>query len=361
MSPSPPSPDRRAPSNDTPAPPSPERRIAVVVNGNAKNVTEDIIATIDEILDQGDLFVSRRIEQGVEIARTIIDRGYETVLTGGGDGTFTVLVTAVCKEADRRGLPRPRFGLLRLGTGNSLAWVVGASRAKKGRGLAADLARLQTDAGSRPMRLIEAEGVLTPFCGMGVDAVVLRDYLRTKSFLAKSPLKPFSSGGLAYFLAATTQSIPGYLVRPMPHCRVINLGEDAFRIGPRGQVVGAPIRKGEVIYEGRMRMAACSTIPYYGFGLRVFPFALDREDRMNLRIATVGSIEFVSNFPSIWTGKYENLESIFDYFVDHVRIEVDPNTPFQIGGDPQGDRSEVVVRLNPEPIQLVDFYAPPRS
>lgn len=349
-------------SQPPPSTPHRDKRIAVVVNGNAKRVTDEVITTLDEILEGGDLFVSRHIHEGVEIARTIVDRGYETVLTGGGDGTFTVVVTAVCREADRRGLPRPRFGLLRLGTGNSLAWVVGASKdMAKGRGLAADIHRLRTDAGSREMRLIEAEGYFTPFCGIGVDAIVLRDYHRTKAFLAKTPLRPFAAGPLGYLVSAVTQTIPSYLVRPLPHLRVLNLGSDAYRVGHRGQVTGAPIRKGEVLFEGKMRMASCSTIPYYGFGLRVFPYAGDREDRMNLRISTVGSYEFVANFPSIWTGKYENLETIFDYFVEHVRLEVDPGSPFQIGGDPQGDRQTIEVRLNPDPIRLVDHYAPPRG
>src|SRR6187200_34871 len=103
-------------------------RIAVVVNGNAKSVTAEVIETLDQILDSGDLFVSRRVEESEAIARTLVDRGYETILTGGGDGTFTVVVTAVVNEARRRGATLPRFGLLRLGTGNSLAWVLGASK-----------------------------------------------------------------------------------------------------------------------------------------------------------------------------------------------------------------------------------------
>ncbi|APR80334.1 Hypothetical protein A7982_05681 [Minicystis rosea] len=108
-------------------------RIAVVVNGNAKSVTAEVIETLDQILDSGDLFVSRRVEESEAIARTLVDRGYGTILTGGGDGTFTVVVSAVVNEARRRGAPLPRFGLLRLGTGNSLAWVLGpASRAGAG-------------------------------------------------------------------------------------------------------------------------------------------------------------------------------------------------------------------------------------
>ena len=136
--------------------PPPSQRIAVVVNGNAKSVTEEVISTLDQILLGGDLFVSRRLEDARDIARTLLSRGYGTVLTGGGDGTFTVMVTEVVREARRMGKPLPRFGLLKLGTGNSLAWVVGAQGADK-RDLQADISRLIEDACSRAMRLIEVE------------------------------------------------------------------------------------------------------------------------------------------------------------------------------------------------------------
>jgi diacylglycerol kinase family enzyme len=39
------------------------------------------------ILQGGDLFVSRSLEEADEIARVLVSRGYGTVLTGGGDGT----------------------------------------------------------------------------------------------------------------------------------------------------------------------------------------------------------------------------------------------------------------------------------
>src|SRR5881394_1362343 len=68
------------------APLSRDGRIAVVVNGNAKSVTAEVIETLDQILDSGDLFVSRRVEESEAIARTLVDRGYSTILTGGGDG-----------------------------------------------------------------------------------------------------------------------------------------------------------------------------------------------------------------------------------------------------------------------------------
>jgi diacylglycerol kinase family enzyme len=330
-----------------------------VVNGNAKSVTAEVIETLDQILDSGDLFISRRVEESEAIARTLVDRGYGTILTGGGDGTFTVVVTAVVKEARRRGVPLPRFGLLRLGTGNSLAWVLGASNAGR-RGLAADLQRLRSDAGSRDLRLVEAEGMLSPFCGFGIDAIMLRDYNQVKSMLARGPLKRFAPGPVAYAVAATTKTIPSYVFRRTPHCRVVNEGADAYRVGEKGAILGAPIRRGAVLYEGPAKLAALSTIPYYGFGFRIFPYAEDRPDRMQLRISNITPASFVLNFQGIWRGDHEDLETTFDFFVDDVTIEMDPPTSFQIGGDERGERSRVRVRMT-EPIRIVDFYAPPRG
>jgi diacylglycerol kinase family enzyme len=338
-------------------------RIAVVVNGNAKSVTAEVIETLDQILDSGDLFVSRRVEESEAIARTLVDRGYGTILTGGGDGTFTVVVTAVVNEARRRGVPLPRFGLLRLGTGNSLAWVLGASKSGEkgaGKGLAADLQKLRNDAGSRFLRLVEAEGMLSPFCGFGIDAIMLKDYGQVKSLLARGPLKRLAPGILSYAIAATTKTVPSYLIRKTPHCRVINEGAEAFRIGGKGAIVGAPFPKGAVLYEGPAKVAAVGSIPYYGFGFRFFPYAEDRPDRIHLRLSNITTFAFVGNFPSIWRGEYEDLESTFDYLVEDVTIEMDPPTSFQIGGDVRGERSRVRVRMT-EPIRIVDFYAPPRG
>src|SRR5690349_13672407 len=89
-------------------------RIAVVVNGNAKNVTAEVISTLDQILLGGDLFVSRSLDEADEIAKVLVARAYGTVLTGGGDGTFSVMVTKVFAEAMRQGVELPRFGFLKL-------------------------------------------------------------------------------------------------------------------------------------------------------------------------------------------------------------------------------------------------------
>jgi len=342
------------------APAQPVSRVAVVVNGRAKSVNEEVISTLDRMMAGGDLFVSKSLSDARDISRLIVMRGYHTVLTGGGDGTFTVMVTEVVKEARRLGAALPRFGLLKLGTGNALAWVVGASARGIG-DLQADIDRLMTDAGSRPIHLVEVEGHIAPFCGLGFDAALLADYAKTKSLLSRTPLGAAASGFVSYALAAALRTIPVAVIGPMPHVRVMNAGGDAYRLGTKGSRLGTPFAKGDTIYEGPARLTALSTVPYYGFGFRVFPYANERPDRMHLRITTMTAGPFIRNAKTIWRGEYESSEHLFDFLVEAVDIEIDPATPLQIGGDYFGERSRVHAALTPEQVRLVDFYSPPSA
>src|SRR5690606_13539171 len=244
--------DRRGRAQSQVPPPPRELfadRVAVVVNGNAKQVTDDLVDILDQIVQSGDLFVSRSLAEANEIARTIVRRGYPTVLTGGGDGTFVQMVTRITEEARRTGGKRPRFGLLRLGTGNALAWVLGA-QSPRHRGVIADLGRLRKEGGSRGLRLLDVEGTLTPFAGLGIDAIALADYNDTKAALSRSRLtRPLSAGGVAYFISVVGRTMPTYLLRGHPTCRVVNEGAPCVRLGQDGRPVGE-IAPGETIYQG---------------------------------------------------------------------------------------------------------------
>lgn len=330
-------------------------RIAVVVNGNAKSVTEEVISTLDHILQGGDLFVSRHIKEAAEIARTIVEQGYGTVLTGGGDGTFTVMVTEVVRAAERAGRPTPRFGLLKLGTGNALAWVVGASPLSENL-VSADIERLHREASTKKIHLVSVDGFLTPFAGLGADAQILADYNRTKSALQDTPLAPFGRGLTGYGLAALSRSLPAMLFRRMPNIRVINEGADAWPVDDTGLHRDRAIKKGGLIYEGPARMAAMSTIPYYGFGMKLFPFANLAEGRLNLRISRLGPPQALLSARGIWNGTYYDPRYLSDFLVEEISIECSEALEFQIGGDSQGLRSTVRARVTPEALDLVDFY-----
>ncbi len=141
----------------------------------------------------------------------------------------------------------------------------------------------------------------------------------------------------------------------------MNRGAEAYRLGDKGAVLGAPIAPGEVLYEGPARIGSMGTIPYFGFGFRALPYAEERPDRMHLRISKLSPFDFLANLPAIWTGTWHDPAILFDYLVEEVEIELDPATVFQVGGDPCGEKTTVHARLAREPIQLVDFYAPPRG
>ena len=332
-------------------------RVAVVVNGKAKQVTEELVETLEQIVQSGDLFVSRSLDEGRDIARVIVERGYPTVLTGGGDGTFVQMVSWIAKVADALKKPLPRFGLLKLGTGNAMAWVLGAGQQR--RGVVADLARLRSEGGSRALQLIEVEDMLTPFAGLGADAVALGHQQRTRRTLEKLPgLRKVASGPLTYTLSMLGLSLPRFLFAPMPRFRVLNDGAPAQRLGADGRPEGAEIGRGDVLYDGPAHLLMFATIPYWGFGARVFPFAEERADRFSLRVIAFGSVEAVAHVRGIWRGTHRSAR-MHDFLVDAVRIECTPPTPLQIGGDAVGERSVVRARLSARPIQVVDYYAPP--
>jgi diacylglycerol kinase family enzyme len=327
--------------------------VAIVLNGNAKSVTKDVIDTIGRVVDSSRLFVSTRLEQADEIAQELVRRRFGTVLTGGGDGTFTVMVTKVTQCAKALGLPSPRFGLIKLGTGNAMAWMVGASRVDP-IALPAAIEKLRNVEAYREIRLVDVEGHLTPFSGIGADAQVLADYNATKNLLKNTPLKPVSTGLFGYALSAVTRSLPGYLVRDMADVIVTNLTDGALRVRRGGRIDDVPIPAESILYRGKARFAGAATIPYYGFGFKMFPFSLERPDKMHLRVSSISSLSFVTNLNAIWTGTYESESEITDFLVDRVRIECHPETDFQIGGDPFGLRRVVELAVSPDPIRVVD-------
>src|SRR5215831_11757875 len=111
--------------------PASEPRVAIVLNANARQVTPKIIRSLSHAVAEEDLFVTHSPMQVRRIAKTLLERRYPIVFCGGGDGTFAELVNEVFHQLEQNGLKparrAPRFGILKLGTGNGLASVVSAS------------------------------------------------------------------------------------------------------------------------------------------------------------------------------------------------------------------------------------------
>jgi diacylglycerol kinase family enzyme len=331
-------------------------RVAVVLNGNARQVTDELVESFDQLVGAGDLFLSRSLDEVQDIAVEIVEARYPVVLTGGGDGTFVQMVTSITNEARNRNHEPPSFGLLRLGTGNSLAWALGAGTSRKG--VLADLARLRHDSAHKEVRLLEAQGLLSPFAGAGFDALGLKHFHEVRSLVRHLPwVGRRATGALSYAISIPLLTIPELALRPRLQVRIINHGA-AERLDRDGRPTGAPIDEGEPIFEGGCIAALASTIPYWGFGARVFPFAENRpSDRFCLRVVATSPLHVAAHMRSAWRGTYR-ADDLIDLYAEDVELQFDRETPIEIGGDPAGMTRSMRVRLHPDPVKLIDYAAP---
>jgi diacylglycerol kinase family enzyme len=314
--------------------------VAVVLNGNAKAVTESVIRELGQVVDGESVFVSQSTEQSRFIARTLIHRHYDVVFCGGGDGTFSQVVTDVLALAPAQ---PPRFGILRLGTGNALATSLGASKANS-LGLADDLRLARDPKALVELPLLQVEDRLAPFAGFGLDALILEDYNRLKRRLEHTPLAALGQGAAGYTLSVAGRSLWRCLLERLPVLTIHNLGAPARRMDLHGRPAGPTIPTGGLLYQGPATIAAASTIPHYGLGLRLFPQADQRSDRFQLRVGIVGALKIVVQLPALFRGELED-DRLFDFFCTAISIRCEEPQALQVGGDQVGRRQQLTVRL----------------
>jgi diacylglycerol kinase family enzyme len=336
------------------APPCDAGRVAVLLNGNAKQVNEGVRRRLSSVLPAEHLFYSRNHEEANAIAEEVVERRYGTVFTGGGDGTFVAWVNRIVDRAERRAARPPRFGVLPLGTGNAVAEAVGASSRTHLR----DLARyVRGEArATRRLDLLTCDGRRTPFAGVGIDAAVLNDYRWVRERLAGTPLRRLGLGAPGYGLAVALRSAPRYLLeRRASYCEIVNVGRAAWRLDAAGRRVGPAIREGELLYAGPCMMAAASTVPYYGLALRAFPFVDGSSGTFQLRVATeIGVPTILANVARIWSGAFRH-PGLLDFHAERVALRFEQPMPLQIGGDAEGWHDEVAFGMAANPVEVVHF------
>ncbi|MBI4510095.1 MAG: hypothetical protein HY698_10710 [Deltaproteobacteria bacterium] len=328
------------------------RRVAVVLNVNAHKVDDETLAWMRAVVPRQDLFVSKALDEGQRIADEIVRRGYEAVMWGGGDGTFSQGVAALVAASVRRGVDLPEVGVLRLGTGNAVAYTVGAGPATP-RGVMDDLRRARKAKAARTLQLLKVEERPTVFAGFGLDAQILDDFRKTVDGLRKARLADaISSAGARYFLSIATRSLPRFVLSERVEVVAVNRGSPAVKLNVRGERMGDPIPQGRVLWRGMASLAAASTIPYYGLGLKMFPHADKEPGRFQLRLSDAPAAEILAGLPLIWHGRYAS-PRLHDFLVDRVELVVARPSPFQSGGDLVGDRGRVTISLWDRPIAVV--------
>jgi diacylglycerol kinase family enzyme len=331
----------------------PAGAVAVVLNRNARGVTSRRLARLRSLHPESDLFVSESAEHSRRIAEEILRRGYGTVLLGGGDGTFVCCLNDLVRTAERTGHPLPRLGVLPLGTGNALGHYLGLPGPSL-RGLRGELSRAR-EPGSpeRPLGLLRVDGLLTPFAGTGLDSQILEDYRLTSRTLDALKIGALLASTVRYALAVALCSVPRFVLRKLPQVEVVNAGGPAYAVGPDGQPDPTPLPRGTVLYRGPCTLAGAATIPCYGFGVRIFPFAHLMRDKFQVRCTDASALETLAHLPAVLRGEYRS-PSLHDFYCDAVEIHVERPVPMQIGGDVLGERRDFMhIEMAERPVRIL--------
>jgi diacylglycerol kinase family enzyme len=332
-------------------------RVAVILNHNARGVRPEVVERIGRLVPARDLFVSRDLDHSREIARMVVERAYDGVLFGGGDGTFVQCLSDIAGEAKRSDVPMPGVGVLRLGTGNALADALGASSPTVD-GLVKDLRRARSARqGDKVLPLLTIDGKLTPFAGCGLDAQILEDFgnLGEAIDTLAGPHAAKIGAGARYALTVALRSTPRFVMSQLPQLEVINTGGPAYRIDWRtGRVVDEdPIATGELLFRGRAALCSASTIPFFGLKMKMFPYASARTDRFQLRCSTATAYETVRNLPAVFRGEYKS-PNLHDWLCEGIEVRLERPVPIQIGGDVQSShRDNLVIGMSSEPVRVL--------
>jgi hypothetical protein len=406
-----------------PTPSSAIHEVAIVLNTNAKGVTEDLVNTartvVEDIQKQKAkssttlpnvrLLVTSTYEKARSAAREILEASATTpattmVIPVGGDGTLTTMINLLWEEHRSKTIEEDFenkfidednrfpivFGYVAMGTGNALGSVVGClprkhRQTKRSRALGLlrrclrpqatkcenfglvlsqlieAAAETQSENGAEgttsmpvdvmELPLIRVRTTLTEtngkvsygssesttqndqyafFAGLGYDSLLLQDYKDLQDWTdsndrKSTPWKGATTGVVGYTVAMVTRSLPKLLKledasRLLRDVRITTDDpESAYWIDHRrGDVLRPAISSSDnamdktekLLYRGSAGIVATSTVPYYGGGLRLFPFARMTPHGMQLRIGrNLHPLEGISKIPSIFEGSFRDKSS----------------------------------------------------
>jgi len=296
--------------------------------------------------------MSHNHAEASEAIEWILEQGYGTVFTGGGDGTIHQFINSFKDLGEI-----PRIGVLPLGTGNAVAEIVSSGDPLID--LRNFIANPSEDTVSLP--LCESDGVTFAFGGLGLDAQLLNDYFRLNRRMVAAPARRVIRSLGGYLAATLTMTVPRMMGRwlrgAQVNVRITNVGERAYAIAHSGDGVGTVGRQfshGEVFYDGPANATIFGTCPYYGYGMKLLPFAGMEPGCFHLRVSNVPTARLLTNMRSLWNGSLQD-KHLQDFQVEAIKVEFSESMPYQIAGEAMGPRDEVTIRIAKQSVDLVRF------
>jgi hypothetical protein len=327
-------------------------RYAVLLNARAKRWTGKLHEAVSRWVPSKDLFLTDDFRQARKTVERILSAGvYEVIFTGGGDGTIVYLLNAIEEQIAAGRISReeaPPVGVLRMGTGNAIATYLEC------RNVVEDLRALS---GGSPIVVYDlhmvktAEG-LVPFAGLGWDATILNDYDSFKESVRGTAMENIATGLGGYAASIVTRSIPGALATGRSRARITANGH-VVRIHPQTGEELDEYFDGDLIYEGVVDELCGSTIPYWGFEVRMFPFCTSKPGYFELRAYHGGIRNILKTVPTrFWAGDFGEHEAA-DFLATDVSIEVlEGAMPYHVAGDPGGYERSVRWGISEHPAHL---------
>lgn len=344
--------DHSAPANPLHAPMARPfaGRTAFLLNANARAVSHRVARRLLEMVPEGDLFFSRSIADAESFLLTILRRGYDRLFVGGGDGTIVFALNHIRRLCDEHGFEAPRMGVLKLGTGNAMAHLLGSQSpvvdtfhlTQKGESSTITIDMIESD-----------DGVVTPFAGMGYDGEVLNDYMALKEAV-KGPVGHYLVQTVwGYLGAMITRTVPRHMNAVKQTVRVTSR-EDAILMratddGDEEVVIPA----GTVLYDGPAAFLSVGSIPFFGYGFTMFPFARNKPGYFQLRVGAAPVSSILANlYPKVWKGTYRH-PKMFDFLVKDVDIESSGELAYQVGGDAAGHAKTLHFKVAKRPVEFI--------
>jgi diacylglycerol kinase family enzyme len=325
-------------------------RAAFLLNRNARSVTDKLVERLAAVVPAGDLFLSRTMEDASVFARTIARRGYGQVFLGGGDGTLVTTMNLLRQHSRDEGLTMPTLGVLKLGTGNAMATALGAQDPlvdashvlQHGAAIEKDVDFVETE-----------DGLLTPMAGMGYDGAVLNDYMWLKQRVKGSPVGRAVAEGVGGYLGAMLfRSVPNEIRRPPAHLKIRSTHDAVFMRPTRAGDVAEHIPAGTVLFEGKAATVCVGSIPFFGFGFTMFPFAMTKAGHMQLRVVASSVPSILANlYPAVWKGTWRHPQ-LLDFLVKDVEVESDQPLPYQVAGDAAGSQTHLRFKVASQPVKM---------
>lgn len=342
-----------------------KQQVAILLNANARLVTAKVRHSLEKIVPKANLYFSRTKDEARDYVKHIIDSKYPVIFSGGGDGSFVSLINLAASYVKKKNLAQaalrgekktplelPKFGILKLGTGNGISSFVGSRGGTK----FLEKSMHSEEFATMEMSLIERGDDIFHFAGSGFDAKILSDYRLFMQSLGNDAARKNFSGLLGYFFAGLGKTVPESILKPdRGEVRIEIEGDDpSFRLEhSEGQDRQVEIQN-RVLYTGPSTAVGVATEPYCGYNIRAFPFANLKSGYMNLRVLLAKPVEIVANMNQFWKGSYRG-SGVADFLVKKIKVTYEKATPMHIGGDFDSFAQSIAYSIFPQTCKLIDF------